>query len=382
MTIEFSKSHLTAIQSMDIDNAHTLPAFMYTDEEFTKIDQELLLAKHWQYIGHISQLQNTGDQIVASVCGRPVVVVKNKDGKINGFHNVCRHRAGPVATENGNSRMLSCKYHGWTYDLDGQLVAAPEMQTTPNFDICQFHLPTVAVSIWQGLVFVNITSNDPHSLLDIEEMLSGITETILPIDLSTLEFSHRDEYLIQCNWKTYMDNYLEGYHLPIVHPGLNKLLDYRSYEITTHPWYSYQFSPLENVNSDSNKDATNFYGEGKAHYFCIFPNLMLNILPNRLQTNLVIPVDANSCKVIFDYYYADLNSENTKALIKQDIEFSDEIQSEDIAICEAVQKGLASGTYESGRFCIKRENAVFHYQEIIRQELRTAIDQKELTLTD
>ena len=174
-----------------------------------------------------------------------------------------------------------------------------------------------------------------------------------------------------------MDNYLEGYHLPIVHPGLNKLLDYRSYEITLAPWYSYQYSPLEDTAADKN-----FYGSGKAHYFCVFPNLMLNILPGRLQTNVVTPLTKNTCKVVFESYYPDINSAASQKMIAQDLAFSDEIQAEDIAICEAVQKGLASGTYESGRLNMKRENAVFHYQEIIRQSYRAAIANKLLSLDD
>jgi choline monooxygenase len=375
MALTFPNSQLNSIEPMDLDNAHTLPAFMYTDKDFVEIDKQVLLTNSWQFIGHSSQLKRAGDRIVAEICGKPVLVVRTKQDEIKAFHNVCRHRAGPVATENGNSPLLSCKYHGWTYTLDGELMSAPEMQSTPNFELCQFHLPRVDLAIWQGLIFVNLGKEQSADVC-LETMLQGIAERILPIDLSVLEYSHRQEYIVQCNWKVYMDNYLEGYHLPIVHPGLNKLLDYRSYEISLHPWYSYQFSPLEKVESQNN-----FYGEGKAHYFCVFPNLMLNILPGRLQTNIVEPIDENSCKIIFDYYYADLDSELTKNLIRQDQDFSDEIQSEDINICEAVQKGLMSGTYESGRFCIKRENAVLHYQELIRKTLKKSIDLKQIILT-
>lgn len=376
MPIRFPKDQLDVIQSMDSDNAHTLPAFMYRDKAFVEIDKHIILANSWQFVGHMSQLQRSGDQIVAEIADKPLVIVRNKQAEIKAFHNVCRHRAGPVATQNGNSPFLSCKYHGWTYTLDGELKSAPEMQSTPNFDICQFHLPQVPTAVWQGLVFVNIANNSDETP-SLETQLQGIAETIDPIDLSTFEFNHRQEYVIQCNWKVYMDNYLEGYHLPIVHPGLNKLLDYRSYEITNHPHYIYQFSPLENTSGD-----TNFYGEGKAHYYCVFPNLMLNILPGRLQTNVVVPIDESSCRVIFDFFYAEPNSETTQAVIKQDLEFSEQIQIEDITICEAVQKGLQSGTYTAGRLCIKRENGVLHYQELIRQALRSAIKTQQLKTSD
>ena len=133
------------------------------------------------------------------------------------------------------------------------------MTTTPNFDVCQHHLPPVSLSTWQGLIFANVAKAregiEAAAPAELSTVMAGIAETIAPVDLSSWTFSHRQEYLIQCNWKAYMDNYLEGYHLPIVHPGLNKLLDYRSYEITLAPWYSYQYSPLEDTAADKN-----FYG--------------------------------------------------------------------------------------------------------------------------
>ena len=184
-----------------------------------------------------------------------------------------------------------------------------------------------------------------------------------------MSFSHRDEYVIDCNWKVYMDNYLEGYHLPHVHPGLSKLLDYRSYDTILHEWHSYQFSPLDR-NGEQNPD--NFYGEGEAHYYCVFPNLMLNILPGRLQTNLILPVGHDKTKIIFDYYYSDLESQQTQKLIAQDREFSDEVQDEDITICEKVQLGLNSGSYTAGRLCMKRETGVLHYQNLVRRAFKDA----------
>lgn len=241
------------------------------------------------------------------------------------------------------------------------------MQTTKNFEICQHKLPTAYVCEWQGLVFAAI--NKPT--VSVDTLLDGIVERIKPIELSQLSFSHRDEYLVDCNWKVYMDNYLEGYHLPHVHPGLNKLLDYRLYTTELHPWYSYQYSPLD---SAENNQADIYYGEGSAHYYCIFPNLMLNILPGRLQTNIIIPMGPSKTKVVFDYYYANMGSQQTKQLIHQDQNFSDEVQQEDITICEQVQVGLESGSYLAGPLCTKRESGVLHFQNLVRASLRDTSD--------
>jgi choline monooxygenase len=175
-------------------------------------------------------------------------------------------------------------------------------------------------------------------------------------------FHHRSSYEVACNWKVYVDNYLEGYHVPHIHPGLNKLLDYRSYITETAPWYSFQFSPLES--------AADLYGNGEALYYFLYPNAMLNILPGRLQTNRVIPKGPDRCRVEFDFYYAMDESDAAKARRAADLSFSDEVQVEDLTICEDVQRGLSSGSYEPGRLNPLRENAVHHFHELLRRLYR------------
>src|SRR5262249_10524854 len=150
-----------------------------------------------------------------------------------------------------------------------------------------------------------------------------------------------------CNWKVYMDNYLEGYHVPYVHPELCKLYDYRNYTTEVHHYYSLQCSPL------SGQENIYTRGEGGAYYYCIFPNFMLNILPGRLQTNLVLPLAHNRTLVIFRYYYDDVTSPAALKMIEDDLRYSDRVQQEDMQICEHVQKGLESRAYDRGRFSVK-----------------------------
>ncbi len=171
-----------------------------------------------------------------------------------------------------------------------------------------------------------------------------------------MRYLRRDAYEIACNWKVYIDNFLEGYHLPHVHPGLSKVLDYRVYDTELFPWQSLQNSPLRN--------SDDIYGSGEAFYYFIYPNVMLNIMPGRMQTNRILPLGPDRCRVEFDYYYA--QDDKALARIARDQEFSDEIQQEDIMICEAVQKGLTSGSYEAGRLCPKRESAVWHFHNQLR----------------
>jgi len=272
---------------------------------------------------------------------------------LRAFPNVCRHRAGPLALCNGKgARALHCKYHGWTYLLDGQLRSAPEMQDAEDFRVDDIQLPRLRVHEWQGLVFVALRDDVPA----FEDVYAGVVERIAPIHLSNMRFQRRDAYEVDCNWKVYVDNFLEGYHLPHVHPGLSKVLDYRSYDTRLFPWYSLQSSPL--------RDNDGIYGDGEAFYYHVYPNIMLNVMPGRLQTNRVLPLGPGRCRVEFDYYYA--QDAKAQARIAMDAMFSDEIQHEDVAICEAVQKGLASGFYEAGRLCPKRESGVWHFHNLLR----------------
>ncbi len=340
------------------DQAHSLPAEVYQHGIFTVLDKTQVLHPSWQLAAHTSQLQETGAYVVHEVADQPVIVVNTGKG-IKAFHNVCRHRAGPLAFANGQAKTLMCKYHGWNYHLDGRLKSAPEMHTTAGFDVSQYKLAEIRAAVWQGLVFVALQDAVP----DLTALVRGIEESIAPINIGTMQFHRRDEFVLNCNWKVYVENYLEGYHLPHVHPGLNQLLDYKSYQTELSQWHSYQFSPLD--------QGGGFYGEGQAHYYFLYPNTMLNVLPNRLQTNQVLPMPDNQCKVLFDYYYPD--SPGIDQLIQQDQAFSDEVQNEDITICEAVQKGLNSGSYQAGRLCIKREAGLHHFQELVRTAYRHSV---------
>ncbi|MDQ7048851.1 MAG: aromatic ring-hydroxylating dioxygenase subunit alpha [Enterobacterales bacterium] len=362
------------LKQQPLDHAYALDAAFYRDNAILALENQHIFNSQWQLVGHTSQIQNIGDQLTIQIGDLPVIIVRKQKDELVALHNVCRHRAGPLSVETSRVEsekppVLRCQYHGWSYDLDGQLKTAPEMQSTKDFNPFEHHLPKANLEIWQNLIFVCIQK--PQKTLN--EMLKGIAPQIKPINLKTMQFHHRDEYLINCNWKVYMDNYLEGYHLPHVHPGLSRLLDYRQYTTKLYDDYSYQFSPLDN---QQNNNAGIYYGEGSAHYYTIFPNLMLNILPGRLQTNVILPAGANQTRIIFDYYYSDLHSDNTQKLIEQDQNFSDEVQQEDIEICEKVQLGLNSGSYIAGPLCEKREQGLVHFQNLIRKYLAPVLTYK------
>ncbi|QXD17000.1 aromatic ring-hydroxylating dioxygenase subunit alpha [Rhodocaloribacter litoris] len=350
-----------------LERAETIPARWYTAPAFHAFDREAVLARRWQYAGHVSRLPDPGTYLCADVAGRPVVIVRDREGTLRAFYNVCRHRGGPLAMDacgHLHKGVLQCQYHGWTYRLDGSLRGVPRFDRTDLFDKRDYGLVPVALAEWDGLLFVHLAA-DPQP--PIEEVIAGIGARIAPQRLATKTFYRRDVYDVACNWKVYVDNYLEGYHIPLVHPELCQVLDYRAYVTETARYHSLQYSPI--------RDGEQQYGaaEGDAYYYFLFPNMMLNILPGRLQVNLVEPLAPDRCRVIFDYYYDDVASPEARRAIERDLAFSDRVQQEDIAICEHVQRGLASGAYDRGRFSAECEEGVYHFQTLLKEAYAEAL---------
>lgn len=332
----------------------SLPARLYTDRQVHRDESTRLFARSWQLVGHLSQLRNQS-AITADLLGHPLMLTRDDSGQLRVMSNVCRHRAGPLAPCPAGRRQLSCRYHGWQYDLTGQCISAPEMGDNPDFDPSQYRLPQLRHALWHGLIFATLDAD----AVPLDQMLSGLSETVSHSRPDAFIYHHRDHYDLACNWKVYMDNYLEGYHIPHIHPELNRMLDYRSYQTDVQPWYSCQHSPMEQTDG--------LYGTGQAWYVTLFPNTMLNLYPSRMQTNSVVPLAEDRCRVYFDYYYQNPDDPQSAEWIARDLAFSDEVQHEDIEICERVQQGLASGSYQHGPLNRRRESGVLHFQSLYRR---------------
>lgn len=343
------------LASQPLDTAHALQATYYTGSAAAERDRRAVFARSWQLVAREDQLDGSGDHVVAGSAGVPLLLVRGEDGELRALHNVCRHRAGPLALCDGRAaKRLRCRYHGWTYALDGHLQSAPDMQSAALFDPSAVRLPQAQVAPWRGLVFAAIGAVPP-----LAELLDGIDARVGAHALAGYAWHGRSHYDIDCDWKVYVDNYLEGYHVPHIHPELNRMLDYRSYRTECARWHSLQWSPLES--------AGDLYGDGEALYYWLWPNTMLNILPGRVQTNRVLPLGEGRCRVEFDFYYPPGVDSARPA---RDLEFSDLVQHEDVAICEQVQRGIASGSWSSGRLNPLRESGVHHFHELLRAAYR------------
>lgn len=340
-----------------IEQAETMPSAWYVEPRFHDLDVEMILKKHWQYVGHVSQLAKPGDYLIADVLSNPIIVIRNQNHELNAFYNVCRHRGGPLATENGCAKTLSCQYHAWTYNLDGNLISTPRFQGVANFDKTNYGLTPVRWDVYDGLIFVNL-SDSPVTL---NEHLAGVMEQVAPIRMETMRFVQRDVYEAECNWKTYVDNYLEGYHVKPVHPELAKVLDTSTY-LT-----EYTENKIIQHSEIGTSENPYHVPEGTAHYYYVFPNLMLNLLPTRLQLNVVIPLDVNRTRILFDYFYVETDPEKLESTFTDDRNMSDLIQRQDVMICEHVQKGLASQGYDKGRFSVQEEQGVYAFQCMMKQ---------------
>ena len=259
---------------------------------------------------------------------------------------------------------MHCPYHGWNYGLDGSLKGMPEFDGVKNFDRQRNGLVPVKVGAWEKFVFINL---DPKAA-PLPDFLGGLVKRVAPLGVNQLHYFATRVYDIACNWKVFVDNYLDGgYHVPHLHKGLSSVLDYKEYTIENEDRYCLQSSPM--VASDEDK-ATGATRKGdRAWYFWQYPNLMINCYEGYMDTNLVLPIDVDHCRVIFDFYFADV-SEAQHAYNEQSVAVGARVQDEDLGICEAVQRGLKSRAYGAGRLSVRREAGEHLFHRLLAADLK------------
>lgn len=345
----------------DLSRASTIPARWYRGGEFLEAEKRRVFGRTWQCVGHADVVGDPGTFLAGDIAGEPVLVARDSAGVLRAFANVCRHRGALLASGEGAASVIRCPYHAWTYSLDGSLLGQPEFEGVQDWDRSKICLPQYQAEAWGPFVFVNLDCAAPP----LREVMGAIPEEIAKMGcpFERMRFSCRRDYVIECNWKVYIDNYLEGYHLPAAHPSLYRELDYAQYLVETFRYYSSQIAPIRAAGSAGTRRYAFEDGRQSALYYWIFPNFMLNVYPDNLSSNLILPLGPDRTLTIFEWFAYE------GQVAQATIDFSDEIQQEDIRICESVQKGLASRSYNQGRFSVKRENGVHHFHGLLAEFL-------------
>jgi choline monooxygenase len=360
-----------------LDQASTIPASWYIDGRVYELELQNVFAQTWQLVARVDQLLKPGNYVTTDIAGEPIVVVRGDDNMVRGFFNVCRHHAAAVMTEpHGTANQLRCPYHGWTYSLAGELKGTPDFSGVCNFDRSTTGLVPVETAVWENWVFVRTETdgqrpslNDPPSL---ENFLGvDLIDQIRPLGLENLHWMERRHYSFDCNWKVFVDNYLDGgYHVPHLHKGLDSVLDYSKYTIENGERFCLQWSPLVSEGAEAETGAVR-KGD-RALYYWIYPNFMINWYSGVMDTNLVIPRGVDKTEVIFDFYFPDVSAaahERNQA----SIEVGQRIQDEDVAICKSVQRGLNSRAYNAGRLSVRREAGEHLFHRLLHADLKTGV---------
>jgi len=350
--------------SLPLAEATTIPGSWYTDARVWDLEKRAVFGTAWQVVARAPQVASAGQYVTAQIGDEPIVVVRGSDGVLRAFYNVCRHHAAAVMTEpEGCAERLRCPYHGWTYALDGELRSTPELEGIRCFDRANSGLLPVRVEIWESFVFVCLADDAPP----LADHLGPLAAQVAPLRLGSLSFVERREYTLKCNWKVFVDNYLDGgYHVPYLHRGLNSILSFKEYTIENFARFCLQSSPIDAAGGDA---MTASVRTGQALYYWLYPNFMMNWYEGYLDTNLIVPLGIDRVKVIFDFYFGDV-SEVAAARNKKSMDVSERIQDEDHAICESVQRGLGSRAYDRGRLSVRREAGENLFHRLLAADLR------------
>lgn len=348
-------------------NSQSLLADAYTQSKWLAHERKTVFAKTWQWVCHAERLRDAGAYVTKEIAGKPIAIVRDREGVLRAFYNVCKHRAHELLQGEGTTRMITCPYHAWAYDLSGKLRSARETQNLEEFAKEEICLDQVKVEEFCGFVYVNLDSSAPP----LSEQSGDLEQEIRRFapDVEKLTFAHRLTYDIKSNWKNVVDNFLECYHCHTAHKDFVTLVDMDTYKVTTHGIYSSHMA-------EAGKTANSAYSvEGatvKDHaVWWLWPNTCMMRYPGRgnfLILN-VIPLGVDRTLETYDFYL----EEPTPNEAEMDaVRYIDEVlQPEDIALCESVQRGMETPAFTQGRIVADpngsglSEHAVHHFHGLL-----------------
>lgn len=350
----------------NIAKAKTIHKDFYTSAEIFEQCKEKIFASTWQFIGSTDLLKEIGDThpfiLLENYLDEPLVLTKDKEGEINLLSNVCTHRGNIVVDKPCNLTHLRCRYHGRTFNFDGQLNAMPEFKEVENFPAETDHLKKLDVFNWNKFLF---TSLNPKYSTDVffKDMMERVSW--MPLDKFVYRPDLSKDFHVMANWALYCENYQEGFHIPFVHPGLNAVVDFKDY--ATELFFPYSSLQLGVSKTAENcflvpESSPDFGKNIAAYYFWVFPNMMFNFYPWGLSINIIQPINVGETKVSFLTYVWDESKMGKGAGAGLD-----KVEQEDEEIVENVQKGIRSRFYNFGRYSVTREQGTFHFHRIISE---------------
>jgi choline monooxygenase len=336
----------------------TLPWSWYADAEILRLEEERIFRRAWQYVGHRGQAPEPGSFFTGSAGHVPVLVTRARDGDLRAFLNVCRHRGFTVAEGSGRRETLQCRYHAWTYELDGRLRTAPRADREAGFDPEDLSLVSLRLDTWGPFVFVNPDDDAPP----LEEALGPVPEQVAQVlDVDTLEFRFRTEFEVEANWKIACENFLECYHCAVAHPGFSAAVDVSpdAYRLQSDGLTSSQLCNLRDGSSSFLVNGA--LPQGQFHF--LWPNFGINIFPGHpnLSCGPIVPIGPERTARFLDYFFGPgVEQEWMDELVA----FDGQVGREDTALVEGVQRGIRSGVLEAGRLMPQSEQLVAHFQRL------------------
>lgn len=344
-----------------IESSCTPPSSWYINPQFHELDLKVL-KQSWQFVASVDQFSSTGFYVAGEFCDEPYFITKTESGELKAFFNVCQHHAAQLLMGEGCTKEIVCPYHAWSYDLDGKLKKAPQISGIKSFNRETLGLKEIPLKIWNKFVLLNFSGKE----IAFDPELNLLNQLLKQESTDELQFRGRKVYEINCNWKVYIDNYLDGgYHVNHLHKGLAGQLDLDNYKVKNYQRWTLQSceaakNPIKSETIDFRERIGN-----EALYAWLHPNFMINRYGPIMDTNWIVPVGHNKCLTIFDYYF---KKEATDQFVEASILASEQVQIEDVAICESVQKGLKSSGYEMGRYAPSLETGEYLFHSLMKKE--------------
>ena len=367
---------MTAVTDVEVPLA--LEPRLYLDPELIEVEQERIFERTWQLIGHASALPQPGSYTTGFAGSQPVLVVRDEANGLRAYRNVCRHRGSCLLSGSGQCKgAIRCRYHGWTYKFDGTLIGAPEaLQFGKRLNKSALGLMPARVEELCGLVFVNL---DPGAT-SLAELTGDLSARLSRYRIGELQSFAPGSGTQPANWKVVAENYLEGYHIPIAHPGLMRMLDYKHYDTELHEHYAWIEAPLREKPSSNRLER--LYAqlvrpmpglrEEDRHtwrYVFIYPNTTIDLYPDQVHTWQIVPDGVGRTRDVFAGYRSPQSGPRTRAVQRLNHWLNTLVLKEDIDLVKNVQLGLQTRGYRCGPLS-RRESAVAWFADRVRADLR------------